>query len=289
MNKNRLFAFFILIALLITCVGVSFASDDFDNSFIEDSSIDDDFEIDDSDLDDLAFDDSDDDSDEDYEVDDEDYLDDEDWEDYDDEDYLDDEDWEDYDDEDYLDDEDWEDYDDEDYWDDEDWEDYDDEDYLDDFDWEGYVYDDVDWFEEGNFTEGGKVYIYKTLAYKTGKAVECAYLASNSFSDEMSIPEKDYSTSAGSCSDDENNADSSVDSYTPTTKSKNSNSISKTIDLGDIKETITPINSFSTDNSKNTSEKNTLNNQTENVVQTSDDLGIFAVLALLLVSLLVII
>ena len=82
MNKNRIFAIFILFALLITCAGVSFASSDIDDYSMtddfDDNSIDDDLEISDDDLDD------------------------EDWEDYDDEDDLDDEDWEDWDDEDWL-------------------------------------------------------------------------------------------------------------------------------------------------------------------------------------------
>ena len=108
MSKNRLFAIFILFALLILSAGVSFASDDVDSTIneIDDISIDgyDDisYDIDENNLDDADYDDEDD-------------LDDEDWEDYDDEDDLDDEDWEDYDDEDDLDDEDWEDYDDEDF------------------------------------------------------------------------------------------------------------------------------------------------------------------------------
>ena len=134
MSKNRIFAFFILFALLIMSAGVTFASD-VDNTIneINDLSIDEyndiSYDIDDDNLDDADYDDEDD-------------LDDEDWEDYDDEDDLDDEDWEDYDDEDDLDDEDWEDYDDEDDLDDEDWEDYDDEDDLDDEDWEDYEGED---------------------------------------------------------------------------------------------------------------------------------------------------
>ena len=72
MNKNRIIGIFILFALLITFAGVSFASSDMDDSYINNGI--DEISIDD-DLDDIN-------------------LDDEDWEDYDDEDYQYDEDWE---------------------------------------------------------------------------------------------------------------------------------------------------------------------------------------------------
>lgn len=238
MNKNKILGIFILLALLITCVGVSFASNDFDQTFVDDNSIDD-LEIDDSDLDDSFIDD----------------------EDYDDESDLDDEDWED------LDDEDW-------------------DDDLDDEDWnyeDGDIdeYDDIDYIDEGNFTEDGKVYFYRVVAYKNGKALGCAYMASNSddFDTDNSPENKTDSSAAGS----KNNEDSSKDTYT-NANNYNANvhdTLVKTIDLGDLKNTITP------NDSKNTSKENTSTNQTIVPESTNDNLGIFAILALILVSLVI--
>ena len=164
MNKNKIFGIFILIALLITCVGVSFASNDFDNSHLDvsddvgdDSIVDSDISYedydDDSDSDNEDWEDYDDEDDSDEEdLDDDSDSDDEDWEDYDDEDDSDEEDfdddsdsdeedWEDYDDED---DSDEEDFDDEDDSDDRDWDDLDD-DFLDDEDYDDLIMDDEDW------------------------------------------------------------------------------------------------------------------------------------------------
>lgn len=255
MKKCRIFAFFILLALLLTCVGVSFASDDFNNSFIADTSIDEDIEIDDSDLND------------------EDYLDDEDW---DSDDYLDDEDWddeylddEDLDDEEYLDDEDWdeEDLDDEEYPDDEDWdeEDWDDEEYPD---------DEIDWMEEGNFTEDGKVYYYQLISYKSGKAIGCAFMASNAPSAPFSESEdKDMANS-----NDDNN---SSDEISPVSGSKNHYGILKSADLNSLKDSIP------TNDTQNTSISNKINNETSITQTNENDVGILALLAALLLSIVV--
>ena len=156
LNKNKIFAIFILFALLITCAGVSFASSDFDDSLDDsdfddylDEDLDDDLYDESDDLYDDLYDESEDDLDDDSEDDwDDEDLDDDSDEDWDDED-LDDEDWDDDSDEDW-DDEDWDDDSDED-WDDEDWDD--DEDwYLDDEDWEDWDedwnYGYIDWYED---------------------------------------------------------------------------------------------------------------------------------------------
>lgn len=76
MNKNKILGFLILFALLVTCIGVSFASDDFDDSYIDNDILDEN-NIDDIDMDDTYIDD---DSDFDEE--------DEDWDDYDEEDWF---------------------------------------------------------------------------------------------------------------------------------------------------------------------------------------------------------
>ena len=76
MNKNKIFAIFILFALLITCTGVAFASSDIGDSDMNQIS------TDDGDFDDLGIDDSDIDDDlDDDDLDDEDDSDDEDWDD----------------------------------------------------------------------------------------------------------------------------------------------------------------------------------------------------------------
>ena len=277
MNKKRIFGIFILFALLITCIGVSFASNDFDASHIKDVSSDA-IEIGESDLDDQYIGDGDSDA-----IDDSDFNDDEYWDDYEliDEDW-DDEDWEDWDDEDYdLDDEDW---------DDEDWEDWDDEDYdLDDEDWDDEDFDDdeVDWFEEGNFTEDGKVYYYNIIAYKTGKAIGCAYMASNSADssssgDENSGNEKSQDDASSSKAPDTTKDTQKRSGDAPIlTASENHNSLVKSIDLSNLKESMASNNS-------NTSEKINITDETAGD-SSENGLGIFALLAIILLSILVII
>ena len=315
MNKNRIFAFFILIALLLTCVGVSFASNDFDGSYVNDASFDDSLDIDDSDLEDLMVDDDSDIDDDDY-MDDEDidddsddeYLDDEDWdEDSDDEylddedsddDYLDDEDWDEDSDDDYLDDEDWDDED----WDDEDWDEDSDDEYLDDEDWDDdfidfeddeYWYDDLDWndnwTEEGNFTEDGVIYHYHILAYKTGKAIGCAFAASNDQTEKTTA--KDSSDESIPDSEDNDKASQEVSSNAiagentaiEDSSSNNHNSVLKSIDLGNLKDSVANTDT------QNTSKVNKINNETAVPAANNSEYGLFALLLSLLVSLVVII
>ena len=173
-----------------------------------------------------------------------------------------------------MDDEEWdENWEDEDFdLDDEDWEDedfdLDDEDYLDDEDW-----NDPDWFEEGNFTEDGCIYYYQ-LAYKGDKALGCCYMASNAYGSDYNkdMSAKDDTTSASDSKDDEISEDSTPDSDVPTA-SANYKSVAKTIDLPDK-------NSINADNSKNTSAKTTVNNETHAIFKSVyNELDIFAVLA----------
>ena len=348
MNKNRIFAFFILLALLLTCVGVSFASNDFDGSYVNDASVDDSLDIDDSDLEDLMVDDDsdiddddymddediDDDSDDEYLDDedwdedsddeylddddsDDDYLDDEDWDEDSDDEYLDDEDWDDEDwdedsDDEYLDDEDWDDDDwdddsDDDYlddedWDDDDWDDDSDDDYLDDEDWDDdfidfeddeYWYDDLDWndnwTEEGNFTEDGVIYHYHILAYKTGKAIGCAFAASNDQTEKTTA--KDSSDESIPDSEDNDKASQEVSSNAiagentaiEDSSSNNHNSVLKSIDLGNLKDSVANTDT------QNTSKVNKINNETAVPAANNNEFGIFALLLSLLVSLVVII
>ena len=353
MNKNRIFAFFILIALLLTCVGVSFASNDFDGSYVNDASVDDSLDIDDSDLEDLMVDDDsdiddddymddediDDDSDDEYLDDedwdedsddeylddddsDDDYLDDEDWDEDSDDDYLDDEDWDDEDwdedsDDDYLDDEDWDDEDwdddsddeylDDEDWDDEDWDEDSDDDYLDDEDWDDedwdddfidfeddeYWYDDLDWndnwTEEGNFTEDGVIYHYHILAYKTGKAIGCAFAASNDQTEKTTA--KDSSDESIPDSEDNDKASQEVSSNAiagentaiEDSSSNNHNSVLKSIDLGNLKDSVANTDT------QNTSKVNKINNETAVPAANNSEYGLFALLLSLLVSLVVII
>ena len=169
MNKNKIFAIFILFGILITCAGVSFASSDLDTSYMDysdmddyiDEDLDDGLDDEDDDLNDDWYDDLDDDSEED--------LDDDDWDDDTDDDSdddWDDDDWDDDFDDDW-DDDDWDDDFDDD-WDDDDW---DDDDWDDDFDYDWdesdfqfYYYDDLDFadYEIGNITKYNSTYGYLT-------------------------------------------------------------------------------------------------------------------------------
>ena len=284
MNKNRILGIFILIALLITCIGVSYASDISDDSSISELSIDlsDDYVIvDDFNLDDDSNDaDYDSDYDDDYDSDDADYD-----SDYDDDD-LDDEDWDDYDDDESLDDEDWEDYDDDDFWDDEYWYDYDD----DDDDWYiayGYLPDDEYYYdtdmygdEDGNFTSNAKMY-YKVLA--CNKCTDAGW--------DSNTQASDYNDSEDNSEDSyyENETASSLyevylgDSIgIPLTLNANDNSVAEHIDLPDVGENVASYDS-------NTSEEKDVANVTVVADSQSDDLGIFALLALLLVSLVILV
>ena len=149
LNTKKIFAIFLLFAVLITCAGVSFASSDFDDSNIDNIG--------------STFIDLDDDSDLDLDDDSDDDLDD-DWDD------------EDYDDSDDDLDDDWEDdWDDEDYddWDD----DWDDEDYSNfgywvDYNWQDWKYDNLD-DEDYNF----KYPI--AYAYTTAKTMGFKYNRTN--------------------------------------------------------------------------------------------------------------
>ena len=291
MNKNRIFAFFILIALLLTCVGVSFASNDFDGSYVNDASFDDSLDIDDSDLEDLMVDD-------DSDIDDDDYMDDEDIDDDSDDEYLDDEDWDEDSDDEYLDDEDSDD----DYLDDEDWDEDSDDDYLDDEDWDDdfidfeddeYWYDDLDWndnwTEEGNFTEDGVIYHYHILAYKTGKAIGCAFAASNDQTEKTTA--KDSSDESIPDSEDNDKASQEVSSNAiagentaiEDSSSNNHNSVLKSIDLGNLKDSVANTDT------QNTSKVNKINNETAVPAANNSEYGLFALLLSLLVSLVVII
>ena len=90
---------------------------------------------------------------------------------------------------------------------------------------------------------------------------------------------------------------SSPDTDVAPTTNENHGSIAKTVDFGDLKDTITYDNFKNTsekntatpDDSKNTSTKNPIKNQTNAFESINNDLSIFAVIALLLVSLLVLI
>ena len=157
MNKNKIFAIFILFAVLITCAGVSFASSDLDTSYMDDSDMDDsdmddylDEELDDG-LDDEDDDDWYDDTDDDLDDDSDEDLDDEDWDDD-----LDDDSDDDWDDDDWDDD-----FDDD--WDDDDWDDDFDYDW-DESDFQFYYCDDLDFadYEIGNITKYNSTYGYLT-------------------------------------------------------------------------------------------------------------------------------
>ena len=248
MNKNKILGFLILFALLVTCIGVSFASDDFDDSYIDNDILDEN-NIDDIDMDDTYIDD---DSDFDEEN--------ENWDDYDEED------WDDMDDT-YIDDD--SDFDEE----DEDWDDYDEEDWFED------SQSDIAHEEKGTFTENGTVYYFHYITYKSGKAIGCCYSASNDVSneDDRKIAHKNTS----SASDNNYNNDESYSNANALTYNNiNHDSIVKSIDISAVAE-----NSLSED-SGNTIVKNKLTNET-NEAKNNDNYGIFTLLALLIISLIV--
>ena len=233
MNRNKILGIFILFALLITCIGVSFASNDFDDSYIDDNAMDYDI-IDDMDIDDSYIDDDD--------IDDEDDLDDEDWEDYDDEDDLDDEDWEDFDDE-----------------------------------------FDTAYYKKGNWTG----HYYYLTAYSYGKAMNYGYMASNSDYSSNDNEKIAYKTPASASASDNNNKNYE-NSYSdanvlPNNGISQQNSVVKSIDLNELED------SYSSDESGNTSVQHKLTKETNNVNSNENEYGILALFALLIVSLVIII
>ncbi|WP_407412097.1 hypothetical protein, partial [Methanobrevibacter sp.] len=191
--------------------------------------------------------------------------------------------WEDYDDEDDLDDEDWEDYDDEDDLDDEDWEDYDDEDDLDDEDWEDYGDDLPHWKYHTAYEKTGNYTVNRTLYYHyvTSKAFYACGSAFEPYAPDCPNDNKKtaYKDTA-SAGNGYNYDDSYLDAYVLPNTGIGQNSVVKSIDIDDLD------NKQASDDSGNTSKENV-------AVQTADanenDYNIFAILALLLVSLIVII
>ena len=284
MNKNKIFGIFILFALLITCIGVSFASSDFDAQHVVGAPVDDDV-IDDDFDDDYPGDDDDDYSDDDS--DDEDLDDDEDdWDDdWDDDDYWygeDDKEWDDY----YL-------YDGYLYPDDAYWGNYTQEYYYDNLDWMGYCEEDYD---AGDFNETGNGTYYKVKLLKTYRlAYTCSYsskLAANYAGGAMNIPEtSDDSDDTVSSCDSDSKPDKRYDAcpvtapvVAKTAKAypKQESEILNTIDAGEITDDFAPADS------KNTSKP--IKTVTKVVSEPADeDFNIFALLAALLVSLIVLI
>ena len=269
MNKNKIFAIFILFALLITCTGVAFASSDIGDSDMNQIS------TDDGDFDDLGIDDSDIDDDlDDDDLDDEDDSDDEDWEDYDndwdDEDDSDDEDWEDYDDdwddEDDSDDEDWEDYDD----------DWDDEDDLDDEDWEDYDYDDSDFDKEGFIAKYGTGYYFDKVFYTTTSKAVGAY--ANHFDGiSLSDAESDEDYGEESSSAPASNPDNAISDI------PNSNPIQKSISIFDLKDDI-----FGSGESNTSTTNDTIAGEL-NIMEPVKENSLFAIFAAIIVCLLILI
>ncbi|MEE0934854.1 MAG: hypothetical protein U0L42_04200, partial [Methanobrevibacter sp.] len=200
--------------------------------------------------------------------------DDEDWEDFEDEDDLDDEDWEDFEDEDDLDDEDWEDFEDEDDLDDEDWEDFEDED---GFDHWGY---DIAYGKTGNYTVNRTLY-YHYVTSKAFYACGAGFMPSDSdCDDDNKKTAYKETTSASATGNGYNNDDSFVDANVLPNTGIGQNSVVKSIDIDDLD------NKQASDDSGNTSKENVAV-QTANANE--NDFNIFAVLALLLVTLIVII
>ena len=125
------------------------------------------------------------------------------------------------------------------------------------------------------------------MVYKTMYALGCSLPASNDDNGPNDNAQTtDENTTEGSHS---NNNESCLDSFcSPATASVDSNKITnkitKTIELGDLNDNSSPVDS------KNTSDEKVASNQTI-VVKSDDgfDLNIFALLAALLVSLLVLI
>ena len=252
--NRKIFAIFIIFAVLITCAGVSFASSDFDDTFIEDSDIDD-YDLSD-DLDDELSDDSDDEFDD---IDDDD-LDDEDWDD-------------DYDDED-LDDEDWD---------------------YEAIDWENweYYYDDLDFIDDYNETDGNgslikKAYLYKNaskyIMYTTSKTSGAAFGAGSDYN------QKDCDNATGY--EDEKIVyyvtlpapfiDSAIEEVKGVNESPTA-SVSKSIDLGNIKEDLSIGESDTNKTNKS------LNIIDINVASEEFDGGILAILALIIICMIAII
>ena len=124
------------------------------------------------------------------------------------------------------------------------------------------------------------------MVYKTMYALGCSFPASNDdYGPNDNAQTKDDNTTESSHS---NNNESHMDSFcSPATASVDSNKITKitkTIEFGDLNDYSSPVDS------KNTSEEKAISNQTI-VVKSGDevDLNIFALIAALLVSLLVLI
>ena len=144
--------------------------------------------------------------------------------------------------------------------------------------------DEIDWSEEGNFTEDGELYYYHIIAYKSGTAIGCAYSASNDQSDKSTAKDSsDESVSDSKDSDkpSERVAPNVIAGDNPV--SENHNSIVKSIDLGNLKD------SLANNDTQNTSNVNKINNETAVPATNNSEMGIFALLLSLLVSLVVII
>jgi hypothetical protein len=149
--------------------------------------------------------------------------------------------------------------------------------------------------EEGNYTKDGVFYYHYVVAYKSGRALGCAYAIPNgcdksSSSEDCGNEDMATSDAPETSKDSEKPSDmpastasESSSKNMPTSVSGEShNVVLKTIDLGDLKDSFTS-------NDSNTSQKSNVTNQAVAADSDNEDLGIFALLAALLVSLLVII
>ena len=280
MDSKRIACLFVLLALLIACTGVTFASSDIDDSDISDDSIDvdNDLDIDESDYVDAYIDSIDDDLD--------DSEDDEDWEDDDLDDSEDDEDWEDWDGE-GLDDS-------EDYPFDEDY----DHIYKTDDGWKAVK----EWDEM--YENGTYAHIYKTLTYAKGKyyaASSCSYIPNSGrsagYSDNSNgndtndtAEDEEYETAmhqflAGSMGA----GLSFYNKYYPTSyapaEDNNVDSVSKS-----VSKSIDLSKSFDNQDDQNTSEDtNDGINNGENTQINLNDFGIFGLLLALIIGIILII
>ena len=251
MNKNKIFGIFILFAILITCVGVSFASNDFNDTNVGIEPLDDEFNniasddcsyVDDGDLDDDV------------------------WEDYDNDENLDDVKCDDvvlydsYVDED-LDDGVWEDYDDEDNLDDEDWEDSDEE-------------FNIENEDNSNFTEKGTLDYYLNK-YDSEKAMEYRYMAPNSGYLSENNEYDSYKNTKSATDHDANKGDFSSNVDRPTDMDNHYSTV-KSIDFANLK------NNEVSDNDSNTSYKNKITNEPTIADSNNTDLNIFAILSMII-------
>ncbi len=284
MNKNKIFGIFILFAILITCVGVSFASNDFNDTNVGIEPLDDEFNniasddcsyVDDGDLDDDVWEDYDNDENlDDVKCDDvvlyDSYVDED----------LDDGVWEDYDDEDNLDDVKCDDvvlydsYVDEDL-DDGVWEDYDDEDNLDDEDWEDSDEEfNIENEDNSNFTEKGTLDYYLNK-YDSEKAMEYRYMAPNSGYLSENNEYDSYKNTKSATDHDANKGDFSSNVDRPTDMDNHYSTV-KSIDFANLK------NNEVSDNDSNTSYKNKITNEPTIADSNNTDLNIFAILSMII-------